>query len=407
MPRADRRRQALLAAATLIASTALSLAAAELVLDAWLDHQRQQAKAELDYDATHRSVLGPGGRGIPGFSGRVRDGLGGTVPWTNEAHGFRNEHDATPAPAPGVLRVLSLGDSFTAGYRVGQEDTYSRRLEAWASERFGPTEVLVANIESPPRGVEWLERWGWGWAPDLVLMGVTLGNDVASSWIALHPGPITPAQVEAIELPRDAWRPRPASPLRAWLADRRIVQLLRGGREAIGTSYNDAPTPRLFDGINGLGVFLREPPPEMERAWERLFAVLVRFGEECDARGIPCAVLVFPQRFQIDARDWELAVARYGLVPGAFDLRAPDRRMAAFCARHALVCVDPTGAMAAAHAQRGEELYLPRGDMHWNAAGHRAFLEAAEPVLAERIAAARARRGLGPAVPSAAAPRSR
>lgn len=376
----------------LLVSTALSLAAAELVLDAWLDHQRQRAKALLDYDATHRAALGPGGRGIPGFSGRVRDGLGGTVRWTNEAHGFRNEHDAAPLPAPGVLRVLSLGDSFTAGYRVGQDDTYSRRLEAWASERLGPTEVLVANIESPPRGVEWLERWGWAWAPDLVLMGVTLGNDVASSWIALHPGGVTPAEVEAFELPAHAWKAREVSPLRAWLDERRLVQVLRGGREAIGTSYNDAATPRLFDGINGLGIFLRAPPPEIEAAWDRLFAVLARFQDECLARGVACAALVFPQRFQIDARDWELAVAHYGLVPEAFDLRAPNRRIAAFCAERALACIDPTEGMAAWHAGSGEELYLPRGDMHWNAAGHRVFLEVAGPALAERIAAARAAR---------------
>jgi hypothetical protein len=389
-----RGRQACFAAVTLLGSTALSLAAAELVLDGWLDHQRRRAKAELDYDATHRAELGPGGRGLPGFSGRVRDGLGGTVRWTNEAHGFRNERDATPVPAPGVLRVLSLGDSFAAGYRVGQDDTYSRRLEAWASERFGPTEVLVANIESPPRGVDWLERWGWAWAPDLVLMGVTLGNDVASSWIALHPGPITPAEVEALELPAHAWSPRPVSPLRVWLGERSIVQVLRGRREAIGTSYNDAVTPRLFDGINGLGVFLRDPPPEIESAWDRLFAVLARFEAACLAHRVPCAALVFPQRFQIDARDWELAIARYGLAPEAFDLRAPNRRIAEFCAGRALVCIDPTEPMAAWHAERGEELYLPRGDMHWNAAGHRVFLEAAQPALAERIAAARARRGL-------------
>src|SRR5690606_8298305 len=115
---------------------------------------------------------------------------------------------------------------------------------------------------------------------------------------------------------------RRVSPLRRWLAGRRIAEVLRGRREAIGTSYNAAATPRLFDGINGLGVFLREPPPEIAAAYERLFRVLADFEAACRAHGVPCAVLVFPQRFQIDPGDWRLAVDHYALRPEAFDLRA-------------------------------------------------------------------------------------
>lgn len=389
-----RGRGALLAAAMLLVSTALSLAAAELVLDAWLDAQRRSAKAHLDYDATYGAVLGPGGFGVPGFSGQVRDGLGGTVRWTNEAHGFRNDADATPAPAPGVLRILSLGDSFTAGYRVGQDDTFSRRLEAWSTRTFGPTEVWIANIESPPRGLAWLESYGWSWSPDLVLLGVTIGNDIAASWVALHPTPLTPAEVEAIPLPAHARTPRSASPFRAWLARRRIAEVLRGQREAIGTSYNDAPTPRLFDGINGLGVFLREPPPEIDAAYERLFHVLADFEAACTAHAVECAVLVFPQRFQIDPQDWQLAIDHYGLRPEAFDLRLPNRRIAAFCAGRTIACVDPTESMQAWREQTGEALYLPRGDMHWNATGHGVWLAGARPLLADAIERARRRRGL-------------
>jgi len=389
-----RARSALLAAATLLVSTALSLAVAELALDAWLDHQRRLAKAHLDYDATYGRELGPGGLGVPGFAGAVRDGLGGTVAWRNESHGFRNERDAAPAPAPGVLRILSLGDSFAAGYRVGQEDTYSRRLEEWASRTFGPTEVLIANVESPPRALAWLERFGWEWRPDLVLLGVTLGNDVAAAWVARHPDRPTPAQVDAMELPTSAWALRPRSALRTWLTERRLVQVLRGRREAIGTSVNEAETPRLFDGINGLGIFLRDPPPEIEAAYERLFSVLADLDAACAQHGVPCVIAVFPQRFQIDPDDWALAVDHYGLRAEAFDLAAPNRRIAAFCAERAMTCIDATDAMHRMHEANGAPLYLPRGDMHWNAVGHAAWLEAAKPALDAPIRGARARRGL-------------
>lgn len=378
----------------LLVSAALSLTVAEFALGAWLDHQRRSAKQHPDYDATHRTELGPGGLGVPGFAGQVRDGRGGTVAWTNERYGFRNDRGARPAPAPGVLRILSLGDSFSAGYRVGQSDTFSRHIETWSTQRFGPTEVWIANIESPARGLAWLETYGWAWSPALLLLGVTLGNDIAASWVALHPAPLTPAAVEAIPLPASARIERPASPLLDWLAERRIVQVLRGQREAIGTSYNDAATPRLFDGINGLGVFLREPPAEIDAAYERLFHVLADFETTCGTHAVPCAVLVFPQRFQIDPDDWRLAVDHYQLRADAFDLRLPNRRIAAFCAGRALVCIDPTESMQAWHALHGDPLYLPRGDMHWNETGHRVWFEGAQAALATSIEAARARRGL-------------
>jgi hypothetical protein len=35
--------------------------------------------------------------------------------------------------------------------------------------------------------------------------------------------------------------------------------------------------------------------------------------------------------------------------------------------------------MAKRYAATGKRMYLPRGDMHWNKAGHRAFAECAQP----------------------------
>ena len=37
--------------------------------------------------------------------------------------------------------------------------------------------------------------------------------------------------------------------------------------------------------------------------------------------------------------------------------------------------------MATAHNQTATAYYFPRGDMHWNPAGHQACLEAALPTL--------------------------
>lgn len=383
----SRCKQVIYAAVTVLFATALSLVAAEWVLDEYVDHQRRSAKAHPDYDAVRSEELGPGGLMRPGFSAQLRDGYGGTVPWTINAQGFRHEHEFAPTPPPGVLRILSLGDSFTAGYRVGQLDTFSRRLEEWSNTTFAPTEVLISLIEHPPLGVRWLDAYGSEWSPDIVLLGVTIANDIASSYIALHPEPITFADLEPLGLPDGARSVQP-TPIADWIAKRRLVQLVFGQRESIGTSFNGSTSPKLFDGVNALGMFLRDPPPQIEEAYQRLFRVLGRFEAWCSAHGVSCAILVFPQRFQVQPEDWSLAVHHYGLRAEAFDLRRPNRRIAEFCAGRTLRCIDATAFLEGWHRRTGEDLYLPRGDMHWTAGGHRVWLEGAKPALSEMIQAA-------------------
>ena len=89
------------------------------------------------------------------------------------------------------------------------------------------------------------------------------------------------------------------------------------------------------------------------------------------------------RRFQVSARDWAATVAAYRLQADAFDLQAPNRRLTAFCREKGIVCVDPTEGMREFCHQTGKDLYLLRGDMHWNRDGHRAFAAAiAGPVRA-------------------------
>ena len=107
--------------------------------------------------------------------------------WHNNASGFRNDQEFSQEPPPGVLRILSLGDSFVAGYRVGQEETFSFLSEQWINQKLGKCEVLVSEIEEPITGLYYLSKSGLAFHPHIVLLGVTIGNDIAQSYIALDP----------------------------------------------------------------------------------------------------------------------------------------------------------------------------------------------------------------------------
>ena len=118
------------------------------------------------------------------------------------------------------------------------------------------------------------------------------------------------------------------------------------------------------------------PPPLIDVFFERLSRTLLGYRALAKERGFPLAVVLFPERYAVQEEDWNATVAGYGLRPACFDPGAPARRLRAFCAREGITCFDPAAALAAARRRSGRSQYLPGGDMHWNAEGHRAVFEA-------------------------------
>lgn len=373
---------------TVVVSVGVALALAEVGLRV-TESLRTHGDA-LDYKDTWRQEgLGPGGFLEEGFSGRVRDGYGGTVRWVNNSAGFRRVEEVTREREPGTLRILSLGDSFTAGYRVGQEETFSHlleeRLEAAGSWR--DVEVLISVVEEPATGLSYLETHGIGWRPDWVLLGLTLGNDVAQTYATLDPREDRESLIADLKtwtLPPECFDPKSAKPpARAGATGGlRLLRLLEtlGDRQApraVTSLWDEYVRPRLFDN-NGLGMYLDPAPPRIQTAYDRLDSVLEGYREVCAAHGIGFAAVLFPQRYQVQPRDWTATVRTYGLDRDCFDLRAPNRRLTAFCRRAGIPCLDPTPAMSRRFEGTGRSLYLPRGDMHWNARGHQALADAIE-----------------------------
>ncbi len=390
------------AAATVLVSSALALALAEGALRLRERVRAHAAKGGLDYgDVVRTDALGPGGFLKEGFQGRVKDGLGGTVFWRNNAQGFRRSEDTPETPSAGTVRVLSMGDSFTAGYRVDQEATFSRLLEKDLAAR-GPAEVLIAEIEEPVTGLFWLDRSGVRFHPALVLLGLTLGNDIAQAGLALDPPGfyrIEPPDfhiervAEGLVLEKRAdiharlpeaclTGPPPRTPIGRHL---RLLDLVLGKPALpIGSTRGPGPSRFLLDAINGLGFCLVPPPPLIDVYFERLSRTLLGYRALAAARGFAFAVVLFPQRYAVQEDDWNATVAAYGLRRGCFDPGAPARRLSAFCAREGITCFDPAAALAAARRRTGRSQYLPGGDMHWNADGHRTVFEALREAVRAR-----------------------
>jgi lysophospholipase L1-like esterase len=90
-----------------------------------------------------------------------------------DRNGFRDTRDFEYAKPQGVLRVLVLGDSFTVGYEVAQDQTYASVLERYLAKHGVKVEVLNAGMSGSSTAEElvFLEQEGVKYLPDVVVLG--------------------------------------------------------------------------------------------------------------------------------------------------------------------------------------------------------------------------------------------
>ncbi len=104
-------------------------------------------------------------------------------PLTTNSRGLRGGRDYPYEKPPGVFRIVVLGDSFTFGEEVGDDDTYAHHLEG-----------LLPGVEVVNLGVHgyghdqmllYLQEEGVRYHPDLVLLGF-LSDDMIRNTLAFR-----------------------------------------------------------------------------------------------------------------------------------------------------------------------------------------------------------------------------
>ncbi len=90
-----------------------------------------------------------------------------------------------PPKEPAEIRILMLGDSFTYGLGVNEEETFVRRTERLLRDRLrgegrpGSIRVVNGGVGGGPfKEAEWLRDVGLALKPDLVVLGFFIGNDL-------------------------------------------------------------------------------------------------------------------------------------------------------------------------------------------------------------------------------------
>lgn len=304
------------------------------------------------------------------------------------AQGLRRDEDvAIPKPA-GLFRILVLGDSQTEGY-VNNAEHYPQVLESRLRQAgIAQVEVLNAGVGAYEAAYYyyWYLVHGVALEPDLVLVGLYLGNDL---------GDLTPPTAAREDdngdliIDWDLQSRYYARLARDWLLDHsELLAGLADGRLSLhlpGRPREDNRSPglrRLLGECWGCWYqhFRQGAWTDPQRAPEvqgKLTEMLAEFRQQVTRHGGQLAVVPIPSKAMVEPDDEPAALARAQALLGL-----TDEDMASFARTHEIALaaavaasvpvVDPSPVLAT--AAEHERLYYRR-DWHLTPAGHRALGE--------------------------------
>lgn len=195
--------------------------------------------------------------------------------WERNVLRFRTPHE-TIAAAPGTLRILALGDSYTWGDKIASSDsTWPALLEAVLRREVAETPVEVLNWGrngfTTANQAELLRRLGWQADPDLVLVQFGI-NDALPSYPNLRSegpnGLEPPVRLLPTRFRRNL---TDDSAFFTWLE--RALSVVRYGTTR--SRYLD-----LYD-----TAFV---------GWRQLVESLREIGDSAGSRGVPAWLIVYP-----------------------------------------------------------------------------------------------------------------
>jgi lysophospholipase L1-like esterase len=266
------------------------------------------------------------------------------------ARGLRGP-ELEPAKPPGSLRMLWLGDSVTFGYGVEPvEATFPYRVAAQLAPRLRrPLETLAAGVGgyAPWQERIWLEREGWHYAPDLVVVGFVL-NDLTEPLSLVRYG----GQGEGWQLARSA-----RGALDRWLSASALVTFLREGiaRVRFGRDVRlGAEALEAFD----VRRLVADPGAALwERSWRITESSLAGIFASARQRGVPAVLVIFPYAFQLEAPEQMAAVQRrVAAIAQAAGVPVLDLLPALAARKQTALFLDASHISPAGHAAVAEEI---------------------------------------------------
>jgi hypothetical protein len=262
-------------------------------------------------------------------------------------------------------RVLTIGDSFTLGMQVSDDQTFSALL----SESLGP-QVTVLNAGVPGYGTEQatilMRRLAPIAEPDVVILTIYTGNDLRDNakW-ATSPGlPSTPPPVVSAPPPqRSALLISLAHVSRLVSYSLMFIDLQRSSTDFRITEFKDEILP--FTDSDHLNPLM--PPTR---------AALQRFGTACRELNLRCGVALVPPAFVVHTERIARTFDAFGIAADASHIDTPQRVIKG-AVPSSISTIDLTDALREG-SDRDPYLIF---DPHFSETGHQITAEALHPFV--------------------------
>ena len=325
---------------------------------------------------------------------------GQAVRWVTNSKGYRNDSEFAYEVPEGTYRILLMGDSYVDGFRTDQERTIGYLLERHLNNRaykdgLENHQVMIAGFNNPAAALYNYQEHGRKYGPNLVILGISVGNDITprsyklSLWPDRDPSvdghfklvfglrPAEHSQWKTLLLPQEAYTRK--SPVFDYLFDRerkirkKLAKKFSGFGHVrppvIGSPPNKRYHVHAGGNLTSLGLFYNPLMPEVADWYRDLEEIILAMNGQVTAEGGKLLVVLFPTRAQVDIRDWRLLQRCYALDGSKFRMDYPGNRIGKFCGVNAIDCLDLMPAFEAIVQREGTRLYMKRGDMHFNEAG--------------------------------------
>ncbi|MEQ1794022.1 MAG: hypothetical protein ABL970_07505 [Nitrospira sp.] len=282
-------------------------------------------------------------------------------------------------------RVLMLGDSFTMGKGMEDNQTFSALLEVSLNQQrvceSTTFEVLNGGVDSYAPVLSYLQLSG-DLAPlevDLVLLNLDLSDLLQEA--AYRKEAVYDSTGEIIGVPGSK---RPLlfnQRIRSWIDQHTFFTRLLLFHTNKWLGYQDLTVQGVVTRANPelLKYTLAEDKVNRDEQWAQIFGSIAKIKKLADERSTAFALVIYPWGHQVSETEW--LPGRYNFIPeGA---TASDKYLDTIYQRSKQLGIELVDLFPAFRAYKGDAPLYFKYDMHWTAEGHKVAALALEKYLIE------------------------
>jgi len=286
--------------------------------------------------------------------------------------GLRSPEIAVPKPA-NTIRVLLLGDSFTFGMRVADDQTFGRRLEERLRGKFGTArvEVVSAGVLSYCPLLEYLQyRLRLHvLAPDLVVLNFDMSD--VQDHMAYSRDVVLGVDGVPLYVTEPSLRSQVPSAMPKLLFFEWLGRRIQGARGRVESTLQGMPFVRDQDRY----LWTLDAGPGWDAEARDAMTPILHLSKLLERDGIPLLLATYPQPWQVSADATPIPPIRdqYGVGRNTVHLNdRPFKKLASFATEHHIPFVNATSAFRDDGSPA--TLFL-RDDFHFSPRGHQLYAE--------------------------------